>query len=88
MQLKQNKKLKRLLKVRHHYNFHQILNKKFILEAKTKKKKKKKNKRSNETHATSTLQITDKNNKEEVETTSNNDSIGKQKAFLFILLNV
>jgi ATP-dependent RNA helicase DDX24/MAK5 len=47
-----------------------------IKKAKKKKKKnKKKNKRSNQTHATSILQLTEENNKEEVESTSNNDSI-------------
>ena len=49
------------------------------LEAKKKKKNKKKNKRSNQTHATSTLQLT-----EEVEPASKDDSLGKGNEFLLI----
>ncbi|CAF3439539.1 unnamed protein product [Rotaria sp. Silwood1] len=45
------------------------------IETPIKKVKTKKKKRSNETHMTSTLQITNENNKDEVETTTNNDSI-------------
>ncbi|CAF0864816.1 unnamed protein product [Rotaria sordida] len=49
------------------------------IETPIKKVKKKKKKRSNETHMTSTLQIIGENNKDEVETTSNNDTIETAK---------
>lgn len=56
------------------------------LEAKKKKKKKKKT-RSNETHATSTLQLANDDKQVEMDTSKNDDTLGK-KSFASISLTL